>query len=639
MENLKDNQDIQDATKEVIEKKTGIEKLHTYKQAGLELASQLRIITKGMKALGRNNAEKQCGELMVKLAEDRFILAVLGQFKRGKSSLMNAIIGENILPTGVLPLTSVITILKYGPAERLLVNHNHSILPNELPVSALPDYVTEKYNPNNAKKVKDVYLELPVPFLQSGVEFVDTPGVGSTFTNNSETTYGFLPECDAVLFVTSADMPMTSLELGFLHQIRGYVSRIFFVVNKIDLVSDGERREVLGFVTETIKGETGHEEVKLFPVSSRLGLDARISGDETLYEKSGLKALEDALASFLSTEKEVSFLAAVAQKILRILDTEVSDGIFEEATLKARAQAIKEEKPVTHHTDPNVAARALQESHAKLGVLYNALVNHRMPEIMNTEIQSVNETESIAGDVAAGGDGQPENGSVSEIQQAEIHADLKTNGCPVCTHMASQAFDFFAHWQYQLSAKEHAQREFAAELGFCPLHTWQLLSISSPYGVSVGYGKLFEQLAYRLRREKIQILPGNAVSDLIRDFHNCRVCKILRRVEKEYVRRLTEIIAAPDGSSLYRHSQGACVRHIGMIIDIAPSPEISKLVLLHAAERFEQDTEDMRSYAIKRDALRRGLLNKDEKEAYLRSIIRFVGDRSVSMPWPQDGEI
>ena len=91
------------------------EDLRSYAQTKLSLADLLRTIRHALKALGREDAENQFEELMVNLAEDRFILAVLGQFKRGKSSLMNAIIGHEILPTGVLPLTSAITVLKYGP--------------------------------------------------------------------------------------------------------------------------------------------------------------------------------------------------------------------------------------------------------------------------------------------------------------------------------------------------------------------------------------------------------------------------------------------------------------------------------------------------------------------------------------------
>jgi predicted GTPase len=336
---------IVDGTEPVVEITPDLEKLRVYKQTKLALAGQLRILCEALKALGREHGEQQCSELMVKLAEDRFTLAVVGQFKRGKSSLMNAIIGRELLPTGVLPLTSAITVLKYGPTERLEVCRENSIFPNELPVTSLPDYVTEKGNPGNEKKVKTVSVELPVPFLRCGIEFVDTPGVGSAITANTETTYDFLPKCDAVLFVTSVDTPMTSIELDFLKEVQEYVDKIFFVVNKIDLMTDNEQREILGFVVETIRSQIGYNNVKIFPISARFGIDARTSGDPILYEQSGLKALEETLASFLSEEKSTAFLAAVAHKALQVLDEEAGQGAFGESVYRHSSELGKEKDP------------------------------------------------------------------------------------------------------------------------------------------------------------------------------------------------------------------------------------------------------------------------------------------------------
>jgi hypothetical protein len=111
---------------------------------------------------------------------------------------MNAIIGRDLLPTGVLPLTSAITVLKYSPKERLTIIKEGALFPEEVPLSSLAEYVTEKGNPGNAKKVARASLELPLPFLRRGLEFVDTPGIGSAIEANTATTYGFLPQSDAV---------------------------------------------------------------------------------------------------------------------------------------------------------------------------------------------------------------------------------------------------------------------------------------------------------------------------------------------------------------------------------------------------------------------------------------------------------
>lgn len=362
----------------VDEIKPDLEKLRVYSQAKMNLAGQLRIVRDAFTQLGLVDGERQCGELVVKLAEDHFTLAVLGQFKRGKSSLMNSIIGRELLPTGVLPLTSAITTLKYGPEERLIIDRENFLFPEELPISALSDYVTEKGNPSNQKKVKSACVELPVPFLRRGIEFVDTPGVGSAITANTAVTYGFLPKCDAVIFVTGADTPMTSTEISFLTEIREYVNKIFFVINKMDIVAENERNEILNFVSKTIKSQTGSGDVKLFPVSARLGLNARLNGDLALYEQSGLKALEESLASFLSEEKSAIFLASIANKVLHIIQYESERGAFEEAALQKRAQIIQSKDYTMMKCDPHEAADTVMEARANIQMLYESIMAGNM---------------------------------------------------------------------------------------------------------------------------------------------------------------------------------------------------------------------------------------------------------------------
>lgn len=602
------------------------EKLRAYTQAKLELAGSLHTIREALTVLGLENAERQCGELIVKLAEDRFVLAVLGQFKRGKSSLMNAIIGRELLPTGVLPLTSAITILKYGPAEKLVINREDSHFPEEFPVSSLPGYVTEKGNPGNQKKVKTATVELPVPFLRRGLEFVDTPGVGSAISANTKTTYGFLPECDAVLFVTDADIPVTSVELEFLHEIREYVNKIFFIVNKMDLVADNEKAEVLRFVTETIQAHTGAGTVNIFPVSALLGLTARTTGDVSLYEQSGLKTLEESLASFLSGEKTMVFLASLFRKTFRILDDETVKVACTETALQERAKAI-EKDTVTLHRDPHVAAAEISKARKNIQSLYKSILRGELPEagLNNNSLSGTPETIS--------GIKLPKD-EFTLTSVDTIMSDLQAKECPVCRHITRQASDFFAHWQYKISSDEEARNEFAAELGFCPVHTWQLFAMSSPQGASAGFARLTEHVAHRLKEYKK--FPGKTIKDLVHDSVNCRVCKMLHGVEEQYLTQLSGLLNKTDGLNQYHHSQGVCLRHLAMLLDITPSEEIREILISHAILRFEEDAEDMRSFALKGDALRRALQNRNEQDAYKRAIVRMVGSRNVFMPWKID---
>lgn len=313
--------------------------LKAYTRRKQEVAEALRTLLDVFRHQGDEAHAQQCRELLVKLAEDRFTLAVLGQFKRGKSSLMNSIIGRDLLPTGVLPLTSVVTILRFGSPERLVVERADSRFPETHPVSSLASLVTERGNPSNRRRLSAVYVELPVPLLRRGLEFVDTPGVGSAIEANTATTYAFLPSCDAAILVTSIDTPLTQTELELLRNIRSLVRHLFLVVNKTDLASPSEREEVLQFIATVLQEEVGSDEIRLFPVSAREGLQAKQRGDPVAYAHSGLQALEEALSRFLSVERGTALLVAVLDKALRIVAA--ASGPLE---LSQRAQQVSPER-------------------------------------------------------------------------------------------------------------------------------------------------------------------------------------------------------------------------------------------------------------------------------------------------------
>jgi len=205
--------------------------------------------------------------------------------------------------------------------------------------------------------------------------------------------------------------------------------------------------------------------------------------------------------------------------------------------------------------------------------------------------------------------------------------------------MAEGLSDFLAHWQYELATEQAAQARFAAELGFCPLHTWQLLAMSSPHGASVGYARLADQVARLLRESLASPADGDAIGGMVRDARNCRVCGIIHKYEQEYTQQLASLIPDATVRDTYRRSQGVCLRHLGMLLNACGDQADRAFLLTQAAQRFEEDAEDMQSYAVKHEALRRGLQNRNEEDAYRRTVIRIVGGRSVCVPWAEDGEI
>ena len=258
-----------------------------------------------------------CRELREKLLSEQFNVATVGQFKRGKSCLVNALLGDNLLPTSAVPLTSVVTVVSHG--DKLCINvqfRDGSTL--NVGREELPGYVTEAGNPNNAKGVKEVRIVSPAPLLKDGVCLLDTPGVGSVHRHNTDAAYDALPQCDAALFLLSADQPPGQAELEFLHDVRGHAHRIFFLLNKIDYLDGAELDEALAFTQQVLLTAMGGE-VRLFPVSAKLALQGKMRNDAKLLERSRLPDFTSALEVFLLHEKgQVLLLSAVAS-LARIL--------------------------------------------------------------------------------------------------------------------------------------------------------------------------------------------------------------------------------------------------------------------------------------------------------------------------------
>jgi len=164
--------------------------LKEYEQRKFHLAEIIR----SAQAINTKSTELNgdCRELLARLAEDQFNLMVVGRFSRGKSTLMNAILGGDYLPSGIVPMTSVITTVRYGSRPQVVLHFRDSGLNREVPLSPLDEYVTQKGNPGNAKKIGWAEIQLSVEILRRGFFFVDTPGPGSPIAENTLTTERFL---------------------------------------------------------------------------------------------------------------------------------------------------------------------------------------------------------------------------------------------------------------------------------------------------------------------------------------------------------------------------------------------------------------------------------------------------------------
>jgi len=256
-------------------------------------------------------AAERARAIVGRLRADLFNLAMVGQFKRGKTTLINALLGRDLLPAAVVPLTSVVTMIEHGATESVTV-HFADGSSRDIAACELADYVTERGNPSNRRRVSAAIVRLPCPLLSTGLRIIDTPGVGSVHAHNTETAYSFIPHVDAAVFLVTADPPVSQAELQFLQDLRKEVQRIFFVQNKIDQVAPEDRRESLDFSRAQLASALGEDEVGMFSLSAKDALLAKLEGNAQRLEESGLGEFETALAEFIRSEKsEVAVKAAL----------------------------------------------------------------------------------------------------------------------------------------------------------------------------------------------------------------------------------------------------------------------------------------------------------------------------------------
>ncbi len=265
----------------------------------------------------QNIRECPCEELREKVRTNTFNLVVVGQFKRGKTSFINALLGADILPVAVVPLTSIVTIMTYGEALRIKVLYNDG-RDAEIKQENLPEYVTEKGNPKNIKDVSEVIITYPSPYLKDGVRLIDTPGVGSIYQHNTDVAYQYLPKSDAVLFLLSVDQPMGKAELDFIKDVKEYSNKIFFLLNKADYLPESDLKESIDFSRGVLK-EAMSTDVRIFPISAKLALDGKLSASKEMLQKSLLPQFSEVLNTFLMNEKGKVLILSVANNLLRVL--------------------------------------------------------------------------------------------------------------------------------------------------------------------------------------------------------------------------------------------------------------------------------------------------------------------------------
>lgn len=263
-----------------------------------------------MGELGNNEGIlNQLVDLKQDILGDRYMAVVMGEFKRGKSTFINSLLGGSLLPMDVLPETATINVLKYNEEPVVNVYYHDGRVEQGVPEYDYLKKFSATKSGNCASEVKLIEIGYPVELLANNVMLVDTPGVSDINDQRCEVTYGFVPKANIVIFLLDAVSPLKATEYEFIEEklFPLGVNNIIFVANRYDFVDEEEDEEFLSDLQIRLEnafhvGEEGSpiKEIILFPLSAKMALEAVSDGNERLLEASGLPALQEKLLAMLS---------------------------------------------------------------------------------------------------------------------------------------------------------------------------------------------------------------------------------------------------------------------------------------------------------------------------------------------------
>jgi len=271
-------------------------------------------------ALGTARDGEQLAALLDRLDAARLRVLVAGEAKRGKSTLINALLGRDVLPSGVTPLTAVATTVRYGndPRAEAVFLDGHE---EKYPLTALADLVTERGNSRNRRRIAGVTVYLDEPLLAAGAELVDTPGTGSVFEWDTAAAHEALQSMDAAVFVLTADPPVSASERDLLARVAGLSVMTFAVLNKVDHLDEPGVAEALEF-TRAVLSESGYAG-KVYPMSARAALGG--------YD-AGFAAFEADFVAYLLARRKTDLRASAVAQARRI-----ASSLLDEVALTRRA--------------------------------------------------------------------------------------------------------------------------------------------------------------------------------------------------------------------------------------------------------------------------------------------------------------
>ncbi len=286
-----------------------------FQQRRLILVALIQRQLKVLDSLDMKGWEETLHKLETRVQADSFKVLVLGEFKRGKSTFINAMLGAEVLPAYAKPCTAIINEVKWGDPKRALLHYTNStdngVKPaKEIPIDKIEEYVVIKDNVGEIKENPYEKLELfwPLDICKDGVEIIDSPGLNE-HEIRQKVTMNYLSTVDAVLFVLSCEVLCSQSELSFIDNnlISMGHEDIFFICNRINQIRAKERESIKEHAFSNLAPRTKRRKESIFFIDALGALEGRLEPDKSdeqqRLNQSGVPELEVELATFLTNQK------------------------------------------------------------------------------------------------------------------------------------------------------------------------------------------------------------------------------------------------------------------------------------------------------------------------------------------------
>lgn len=290
----------------------------------LQIQGNLRKLSKNEYINKRPELSRMVNNLESAIHQDCYKILVLGEFKRGKSTLVNALLGRSIVPMDVLPETATLNEVVYSDTPFVKVFYSNGLVEDGILSAEFLQRFSASAENSQAHLVDKIQMGYPLPFLQDKITLVDTPGVADLDETRCDVTYQIIPQANAVIFLLDANTPLTQSEKDFLvdRLIPQGIDNILFLLNKYDFIDEEEDE---GFLEEvehrlriTLKDEAGNDllkEIRILPISAKMALEGHIYDKESLVHESGLVQVQERLMQMLSKgDVEVAKLESYKHK-------------------------------------------------------------------------------------------------------------------------------------------------------------------------------------------------------------------------------------------------------------------------------------------------------------------------------------